>query len=61
MLIRGISEGFVLGQMQFNVFNNNMDNGDTVGSSSGRFMDDLEGNGWYTGEQGCPLESINKL
>lgn len=51
-----ISEEFILGQMQFNVFTNNMDIGDTMESRFSKFVYDLEGNSWYTGEQGCPLE-----
>lgn len=61
MATRGISEGFILGQMLFNVFTNNMDIGDAVESSFSKFVDDSKGNSWYTGKQGFPLESINRL
>lgn len=44
MATRGISEGFILGQMLFNVFTSNMDIGDAVVSSFSKFVDDLKGN-----------------
>lgn len=40
MVTSGISEGLVLGQMQFNVFVNNMDSDDAVESTFSKFVDD---------------------
>lgn len=40
MVTSVISEGSVLGQMQFDVFVNNVDIGDAVESTFGKFVDD---------------------
>lgn len=40
MVTGGISEGLILGQMQFNVFINHVDIGDAVESTFSKFVDD---------------------